>query len=292
MDTKRLRIREVGDVPLGEISGLGQRAAPGPPGQQILVVGDEDFTVLSAELAASASGVAFEAHDVREIVASAGGSESSEWEAADGDATGRVFVLQESPGTVFVFDPSFERLLCTIDLDLEPDPDLDWMSDPNAQGEGLVLLQNGHVLVAKEKDPPLLMEFGPQRTGAEGVAPELLFSTTAEFPLPNRERARFNLLTVWELDPEAGARIHDISDVAVGPDNRLYLLSDESRCIARLGPSISPGKTALSVTKVWELPGELVQPEGLVIAGDMSPMVAIDRDEKRENLFFLEPLEG
>jgi uncharacterized protein YjiK len=105
-------------------------------------------------------------------------------------------------------------------------------------------------------------------------------------------RAQYRLLTIWELDREAGGRIHDISDVGVGPDDRLYLLSDESRCIARLERSLSPDETALSITSEWDLPDEIVQPEGLVVTDELVPIVAVDRDEMKENLFFLDPLEA
>ena len=169
--------------------------------------------------------------------------------------------------------------------------ELNWDASSNARAEGLVLLKNGHLLVAKEKDPPLLMEFGPTGERAEGLAPELVFSSLGDFPLDDESRSDFSLVSFWRLESEASQRIGDISDVAAGPDERLYLLSDESRCVARLDPSLTPSRAGLGVTHLWELPERLRQPEGLVIREDMVPIVAIDKDEPSENLFVMSPLD-
>jgi uncharacterized protein YjiK len=99
------------------------------------------------------------------------------------------------------------------------------------------------------------------------------------------------VLTIWDLDAEAGEEIHDISDVAVGADERLYILSDESRCIARVEHRLPAAQRKLSITAYWKLPEEIVQPEGLVLMDDMTPLVAVDRKERNRNLFVLEPLE-
>jgi hypothetical protein len=290
MKASGLQIREVYDVPLKEISGLGQRRPRAGGGVQVLAVGDQEFTVVIAELGPEGGRPEFYPVRLEEVIAPGDPSAGSEWEAADGDATGRVFILQESPGKVFVLGPDLDHLLCSIDLSIESGSSLDWFDTPNSQGEGLVLMTNGHLLVAKEKDPPVLMEFGPEGEDPEGVAPELLFTTSEEFPLPSGHRETFTLLEVWDLDSGADEAITDISDVAVGPDDRLYLLSDESRCIARIEPSLSPGRDKLGVTAVWRLPEELVQPEGLVLDRNLNPIVAIDRDEMKENLFVLSSL--
>lgn len=289
MRTKQLAIRRVFDVPLLEISGLGQRPRP-EQGMQVLAVGDEDFTVVSASVESSTSLSDFCTHRLHDLLGG-GDEQSSEWEAADGDSTGRVFILQESPGKVFILSPEL-RLLHTIDLSVEDDDRLDWEKSPNAQGEGLVLLANGHVVVAKEKEPPLLMEFGPEGDEASGIVSDLLLLERRRFPEPAEPSSKHVVLTVWDLDGEADARIDDISDVAVGPDERLYLLSDESRCIARVEHQLPAAQRKLSITAVWKLPEEIVQPEGLVLMDDMTPLVAIDRKEPNQNLFLLDPLTG
>jgi hypothetical protein len=289
--TKQLAIRHVFDVPLLEISGLGQRPRSPEEEMQVLAVGDEDFTVVSANVESSTSLSDFRVHRLHDLL-DEGDGHGSQWEAADGDSTGRVFILQESPGKVFVLSAGLDRLLHTIDLSVEGNDRLDWEKSPNAQGEGLVLLANGHVVVAKEKEPPLLMEFGPRGDEASGIGSGLLLLERRRFPEPAEALSEHVVLTIWDLDGEADARIDDISDIAVGPDERLYLLSDESRCIARVEHQLPAAQRKLSITGVWKLPEEIVQPEGLVLMDDMTPWVAIDRGEPNQNLFLLDPLEG
>jgi hypothetical protein len=290
MRTRQLTIRQVFDVPLLEISGLGQRPRSPEQEMQVLAVGDEDFTVVSANVESSTSLSDFRTHRLHDLL---GGSDEygSQWEAADGDSTGRVFILQESPGKVFILSSELDRLLHTIDLSVADNERLDWKKSPNAQGEGLVLLANGHVVVAKEKEPPLLIEFGAEGEEASGIVSDLLLLERRRFPEPAEANSKHVALTVWDLDGEADARIDDISDVAVGPDERLYLLSDESRCIARVEHQLPAAQRKLSITAVWKLPEEIVQPEGLVLMDDMTPLVAIDRQERNQNLFLLDPLE-
>jgi uncharacterized protein YjiK len=292
METQTLSIRALASLPLKEISGLGQRRLSDDDVAQVLAVGDEEFTVLAGDVTEDPTDLSFDSYKLHDVMREGDPEAGSQWEAADGDQTGRVFVLQESPGKVFVIDRGFEKLLTTIDLSLDSDAGrgLEWTDEPNAQGEGLVLLSNGHILIAKEKDPPLLMEFGPSEADPSGSEPELVFLTDREFPLPDEGRIEYVLLKVWELDAEAGDAIGDISDVAVGPDRRLYLLSDESRCIARLEAVLTPGEHRLSAVKLWRLPEEVKQPEGLILLEDLSPVVAIDRSEKDDNLFVLDPL--
>jgi hypothetical protein len=292
MRTKQLAVLHVFDVPLLEISGLGQRPrSPELKGMQILAVGDEDFTVVSAGVESSSSLSDFRTHRLNDLL-DEGDDYGSQWEAADGDSTGRVFILQESPGKVFILSAELDRLLHTIDLSVKGNDRLDWEKSPNAQGEGLVLLANGHVVVAKEKEPPLLMEFGPEGDEASGIVSDLLLLERRRFPEPAEASSEHVVLSIWDLDGEADARIDDISDVAVGPDERLYLLSDESRCIARVEHQLPAEQRKLSITAMWKLPEEIVQPEGLVLLDDMTPLVAIDRKEPNKNLFLLDPLTG
>jgi hypothetical protein len=292
METETLNIRARASLPLKEISGLGQRRLSDEDVAQVLAVGDEEFTVLAGDVTENLTDLSFDSYKLHDVMRESDPAAGSQWEAADGDQTGRVFVLQESPGKVFVIDRGFEKLLTTIDLSLDSDAGrgLEWTDEPNAQGEGLVLLSNGHILIAKEKDPPLLMEFGPREEDPSGSEPELVFLTDREFPLQDEGSIEYILLKVWELDAEAGEAIGDISDVAVGPDRRLYLLSDESRCIAQLEAALTPGEHRLTAPKLWRLPEEVKQPEGLLLLEDLSPVVAIDRSEKDDNLFVLDPL--
>lgn len=293
MKPQQLTVKDTADVDLLEISGLGQRHRPAGTGLQVLAVGDEDFTVMIADLEAGVTPRRFERLRLENVLAEGDPAAGSQWEAADGDASGRVFILQEDPAVVFVLNPQMDDLVSRIEL-VSTTPageDFGLGSSPNSQGEGLVLLRNGHVLIAKEKDPPVLMEYGPSDERPEGLTPDLLFATSDEFPLPTDPRSKFSLLTVWRLSGSAGDEISDISDIAVGPDEGLYLLSDESRCIAQLERTLDPEQEHLQVASLWDLPSELEQPEGLVVTEDRAPLVAIDSSKRTRNLFVLSPLD-
>ena len=204
-----------------------------------------------------------------------------------------MFVLREVPGTVLVFDQALETLLHVLPLTVEDDPaELEaWEADQNALGEGVLLLRNGHLFVVKEDKPRQLLEFGLPGARAEGLGADLPIADTGAFPTPPASRATFRLLTAWDLGGAAAERIGDLSDVTVGPDGRIYVLSDESRCIARLQATLDPADRLIEVDRIWGLPERLHQPEGLVITGDWEVLVAVDHPEPHENLFLLRGLD-
>jgi uncharacterized protein YjiK len=288
-----LTIREVFDLQLAEVSGLCERAAGGGRSRQLLAVGDDSHELLAGDLTPEVP-AGFARHDLGPLLAGAGVDTegSSQWEGVDSDETGRVFVLREVPGTVFVFDPDLERLLHVLHLTVEDDPGEQkaWNADENALGEGLLLLRNGHLFVVKEEKPRQLLEFGLPGERPQGLHADLLVADNGRFPTPEAPEATFHMLSGWDLGGEALERVGDLSDVAVGPDGRVYLLSDESRCIARLQASVPPESGTVAVDRIWGLPERLHQPEGLVIGGDWDVLVAVDHPERRDNLFRLDGL--
>ena len=195
---------------------------------------------------------------------------------------------------MLVFDQTLETLLHVFPLTVEDDPaELEaWEADHNALGEGVLLLRNGHLFVVKEDKPRQLLEFGLPGARAEGLREDLPIAHASEFPTPPESRVTFRLLTAWDLGGEAAERIGDLSDVTVGPDGRIYVLSDQSRCIARLQATLDPEDGLIEVDRIWGLPDRLHQPEGLVITGNREVLVAVDHDEPRENLFLLRGLDA
>jgi hypothetical protein len=290
---ERLAVRKVWDLPLAEVSGICERAGGDGRPRQLLAVGDDRHDLLVGDLEPGVPRT-FAHHDLEPLLRRAGVrvGKSSQWEGVDTDETGRVFVLREVPGTVLVFDAGLGELLGVLALTVADDPDEEraWAADENALGEGLLLLRNGHLFVVKEDKPRQLLEFGLPGWPAEGLRRDLLVADRGRFPGPDAPRATFHLLAAWDLGGEALARIGDLSDVTVGPDGRVYLLSDESRCIARLQETVPPESGTVSVDRVWGLPERLHQPEGLVITGDWEVLVATDHKERRENLFLLDGL--
>jgi hypothetical protein len=290
-----LHVTEVWDLDLREVSGICERPAGHGRGRELLAVGDQTHEVLVGELRPGGHG-RFERRDLAPLLAGAGlrTPEDSQWEGIDSDATGRVFVLREVPGTVFVFDAALEALLQVFPLTVEDDPAEaeSWEADQNALGEGVLLLRNGNLFVVKEDRPRQLLEFGLPGARAQGLREDLPIAHAGEFPTPEEARVTFRLLTAWDLGGEAAERIGDLSDVTVGPDGRIYLLSDESRCIARLQATLDPEDPRVEVDRIWGLPDRLVQPEGLVITRDWEVLVATDHDEPRENLFLLRGMDA
>jgi uncharacterized protein YjiK len=291
--TNELTVRDVFDLRLREVSGICERAASGGRFRQLLAIGDDSHHVLVGDLEPEVP-ASFARHDLEPLLAAAGVriGRSSQWEGVDTDETGRVFVLREVPGTVFVFDPALERLLHVLGLTVEDDPDEQraWEADENALGEGLLLLRNGHLFVVKEEKPRQLLEFGLPGEQAEGLHRDLLIADSGRFPTPGEPTVIFHMLSSWDLGGEALERVGDLSDVAVGPDGRVYLLSDESRCIARLQDRVPPQSGTVAVDRIWHLPDRLHQPEGLVITPAWDVLVATDHAEQRENLFLLDGL--
>jgi uncharacterized protein YjiK len=291
--TNELTVRDVFDLRLREVSGICERAASGGRFRQLLAIGDDSHHVLVGDLEPEVP-ASFARHDLEPLLAAAGVriGRSSQWEGVDTDETGRVFVLREVPGTVFVFDPALERLLHVLGLTVEDDPDEQraWEADENALGEGLLLLRNGHLFVVKEEKPRQLLEFGLPGEQAEGLHRDLLIADSGRFPTPGEPTVIFHMLSSWDLGGEALERVGDLSDVAVGPDGRVYLLSDESRCIARLQDRVPPQSGTVAVDRIWHLPDRLHQPEGLVITAAWDVLVATDHAEQRENLFLLDGL--
>jgi uncharacterized protein YjiK len=290
---EELDVRRVWDLQLREVSGICERAAGDGRPRQLLAIGDDSHHLLVGDLEPDVP-ERFHRHDLEPLLAAAGVriGGSSQWEGVDTDETGRVFVLREVPGTVFVFDPELRTLLHVLALTVEDDPEEQeaWEADENALGEGLLLLRNGHLFVVKEERPRQLLEFGLPGAAAEGLTGDLLIADTGEFPTPDQPRATFHMLAAWDLGGEALDRIGDLSDVAIGPDGRVYILSDQSRCIARLQETVPPESGTVEVDRIWGLPERLHQPEGLVITAGWDVLVATDHEELRDNLFLLDGL--
>ena len=151
----------------------------------------------------------------------------------------------------------------------------------------MVLLPGGHLLVAKEKDPPLLVEFGPKGGRSRGLVRHGALRGGARWPIGNGDH-RYVALAVWTPDEALAATCADFSDLEVGPDGRLYLLSDKSESIARLG-DLAPGGGTAVFTAAWRLRDLDGKPEGLAFTPRGRAIVALDTRKARHNLVLLEP---
>jgi hypothetical protein len=146
-------------VELDELSALALR--PSGPGAAVELLGasDKAFSLFVGEAKPPGRGRVSE--DLSAVVGdpTLDPDDGSQWEGLAADERGRVLVLQEHAGKkatshVFGFDRDLDRLLGVIDLVVEDRPGSrwreSWTKDENARGEALVLLRDGHLLVAKQ----------------------------------------------------------------------------------------------------------------------------------------------
>jgi len=78
-----------------------------------------------------------------------------------------------------------------------------------------------------------------------------------------------------------------MSDAAVGPDGRLYVLSDQSHSIARLRWPLA-GDELVTADEVFEIAGAPDKPEGLAVLPDGHLLVARDTRKPKGNLLVVE----
>jgi hypothetical protein len=280
------KVAEVGEIPIREVSGLALRERGD---RQVLAVGDHDFELAVGNLRGGAVD-AFEVIDLGEALQKAGIERqgTSQWEGVKSDASGRVFVLEENPGHVFVFDEAGTRLIASIELAFRTkDPALaklqkDWKANPNSRSEGLLLLEGGHVLVLKEKEPRRLIEFGPVDEPSVGLQP---LPAESAFALPRGKICSMVPLRAWKLSDESKIFFPDCSDMDLDERGRLWIASDEGQVIGRLTRDVRDGRLAIaSITKLPDKP-KFTKPEGLALLSCTRALVACDNPGRNTPLF-------
>ena len=271
----KVDVLDVADVPLREVSGLALR------GSGLLAVGDHDPVVFSAPL--EPWPLVWQAIDLAGLGLPDGGTQ---FEAIQPTGEHTVLVLQEQPARVLHIDLSGPALIGSLLLDVPEGHRLReaWLGDRSSRGESLVLADRGHLLVVKEKDPSAILEFGP--AGDDPVGWRRGEPTVA--PAPGD--AALTVLATWWLGKELTKRLPDISDATVGPDGRLYLLSDQGSAIARLPDELDPRGGDVEAESIWRIAGSPDNAEGLVILDDGSAMVGLDTKSPRRNLLRLSTL--
>jgi len=271
----KLDVLDVADVPLREVSGLVLR------GSDLLAVGDHDPVVFSAPL--QPWPLDWQAIDLAGLELPDGGTQ---FEAIQPTSAHTVLVLQEQPARVLHIDLSVPALIGTLLLDVPDGHRLRqaWLGDRSSRGESLVLADRGHLLVVKEKDPPAILEFGP--AGDDPVGWRRGGPTVA--PAPGD--ATLTVLATWWLSGDLAKWLPDISDATIGPDGRLYVLSDQGSAIARLPDVLDPRGGKVEAAAIWRITGSPESAEGLVILDDGTVLVGLDTKSPRRNLLRLNRL--
>ena len=241
----------------------------------------------------------------------------SQWEAVATDSAGTVCMLDEARSEISCLDRGLVRKRARFSLQVSGmgDLDRDWERHSNSRGEGVILLRNGHILVLKEKRPAMLIEFGPEGDASMGYGPEsfLREGEAFSFSRPSRRTdkpgtspasaappagsvATLRALKAWAFSDRLNELAKDASEIALGPDGRLYLLSQESAVIVRLERNLRPTdkKVTADGDAYWRLPAGMPgrgRAEGLVIDGEMHPWIGIDIKQRgKPNLFRMSPL--
>jgi hypothetical protein len=210
-------------------------------------------------------------------------------EAVCADGGGRVLLLQEAPPRAELVDFGMSRVVASIDLVVEDRGELarSWSSSDGSRGEGVVLLPGGNLLVAKEKHPAALIEFGPRGSRSRGLVRGGALRDGARWSVADGHQT-FVACAVWAPDKELTRACADFSDLDIGPDGRLYLLSDKSATIARID-DLAPGGGVAALTSAWRLCDLTGKPEGLAFTANGRAIVALDKRKSRRNLVQLEP---
>ncbi len=257
-------------------------------------MGDEDFAIYTATLQGEELGQAGRV-SVRDALPEKLTEGGSEWEGVAADGSGRVFVLRESSANVFVFSPDLRELEHTIHLDLEESEDehvRELLDDPNAGPEGMVLLDGGHLLVVKQRDPIVLVEFGRKDDPHSGLSGDSYLPPDGAFRLSDGRRTTLRALGSWELGEDAEAAVETANDLAVDGDGRLHAISSKSRCIFELGGA-DPQDGEVAVVNGWAIPEELEagrerKAEGLAFDDQGRAIVALDAKDRGDNCFLLD----
>jgi hypothetical protein len=307
-DGRKLEIKERSVAELPEASGLASYRDPRTGEIRIYAIGDRTFEIAAATYRGRDKELRFEPFDARAMLGMRAKDES-QWEAVAVDGVGAVYVLQEHPATLHAFGFEPLRVLGHVPLEVPKGTDLGraWRNDANSQGEGFLLLRNGHVLLLKEKAPPLLIEFGPRGDPPHGYAPALRLGPGEPFAF-EPSRGPLVALWSWDADDSFRKRARDASEISADGDGWLYALSDQDHVILSItgesdeerrdgtllptmkkrrdGTFDPTKKNDFRVNRFWLLPPGVAKPEGLAFVDVDRPIVATDDCSKSDACVF------
>ena len=285
----RLQVRRVVDVPLREVSGICLRRRRNGR-MSLIAVGDHAAKVAWFSLSRSDEGrISWHTSNIAKLSGSLLPKRDSQIEAVCADGQGRIALLQETPSRVELVDPNACKVVASIDLVVEGRGKLAqaWSDPKGSRGEGMALLPGGHLLIAKEKKPAVFIEFGPPHSRSRGLVRGRALPDGERWPV-KKGHHRYVPLATWIPDKKLAKHCADFSDLEIGPDGCLYLLSDQSCTIARLDDLPAGGGTAL-LLDAWRVEDVDGKPEGLAFTAQGRAVVGLDTRKPRRNLVLLEP---
>jgi uncharacterized protein YjiK len=270
-------------VPLKEVSGIAVSSTPAGVPMTLVAVADEDASVVVATVDDNGPR-RWRVVDLSAVYSPP--KEGSNFEGVAVDADGVIVIVAEHPPSLLVFRPDPPAGLRRVGLSVDSARALTGLRFKDLRAEGLVLLREGHVLVASEKDPPGLLEFGPPEEPPLGMKAQTWLPATESFACPTGD-GQYHALAWWPL----ANGLAGISDLAVHA-GRLYALSDEDAAIGLVADGPYRQFQPL-VTDTWRLQvadDELTSPEGMAFLPDGSYFVVYDRKSTGPNLLWFAPL--
>jgi hypothetical protein len=269
-------------VELPELSALAIRFGEDARSRELLGIGDTSFSIVAGET--QLPGASTVSADLADSVSrwTLDPDAGSQWEGLAADGTGCAFVLQEhagderEPSHVFVFAHDLRERVCVIALLVDDGADWneEWNDNKNARGEALVLLRDGHLLVAKQKDPVRFIEFGPRGAEAAGLDPSR-FLGDKPFEYPSDPLVEYVPLASWGVARADRDELATVNDLAVF-EGRLYAISRKSHLMVQLEARATPEEDSVSVERRWAVPADVKNPEGIAIGAGLVPIVADD----------------
>jgi hypothetical protein len=288
------------NVPIAELSGLAilhsstKATGTADTGGNIslFAIGDASYEIASFRINRSSEDASSHVENVAPILGKHT-KDTSQWEAVATDSLDILCMLSETRSEVSCVDLSLKEVRGTFKLDVSDIRNLEraWQDHPNSRGEGLILMKNGHALVLKEKQPSMLVEFGPPGDAPLGFGPDTFLAAGEAFTLSRS--SHWAALKTWEFSDHLAELARDASEITLGPDGRVYLLSQESATLIRLEKTLKPDEDKVNVDRnaYWKLPAGIEKAEGLIIDAEMHPWIGIDIKQKdKPNLFRLSPL--
>ena len=296
MGTSAPRLVRTGtvDLPVLEASALASRVVGGR--MRVLVTGDRSARVGVADVEPGDGLGGWHTLDLATLDGWPNPGADSQFEAIAADGGHLVAVMSEDPPVVLVGDTRTGSLRARVTLTAPAGSPLHgkW-DDPSSRGEGMVLLRNGRLLVAKEKRPRALVEFCPAGTAAQGISADDFIGPDEEWDAPVGD-VDYVATSMWRLRHHAKKALHDISALGVGSDHSLWLLSDKSRAVGRvaLTTPLRPGGSEITrLDELWRLPKGTKKPEGMVPIDEHRLLVARDTKSMHDNGLIVErPVEG
>jgi hypothetical protein len=266
-------------IPVPEVSGLCALDGEGPVA--LVALGDDRVSMAIAQVDDSGGLGAWQVVTADDVGATRQ-ERFTQLESVALDGAGRAWVLTEGTSLLAGVDLEARAPVAVLALDTSTIPALHatWTPDDASRAEGLVLLVDGHVLVAKEKDPAGLVELGPRGDSALGVSDDTLLPARDAFEVTGEQLVA---LAWW---PWHDVALDDLSDLAVDRSGALWVLSDQSRALARIALPLVPDQPP-QLVEVLRLPKKIAKPEGLAFLPSELVAVADDRHDDADNLWLL-----